>query len=154
MVEQQALVVAVEQQHARVEIVRQKPCGICGQTRGCGVSIWGKLFGHQTGSFPIQNLLQAKVGDYVLIGVEDGAVISSATHAYAVPLILMLVGASLATIFIHVSENIDINTLLGALLGFAVGYAWLKLRVKHFSIRAGFEPRMLKILAMPSSNRC
>jgi sigma-E factor negative regulatory protein RseC len=152
MVEQQALVVAVEQQHARVEIVRQKPCGICGQTRGCGVSIWGKLFGHQTGSFPIQNSLQAKVGDYVLIGVEDGAVMSSATHAYGIPLILMLIGAALATMFMHVSQNIDINTLLGALLGFAIGYAWLQIRVRRFAIRMGFEPRMLQLLAVPPSS--
>lgn len=40
MVEQAALVVAIQQQQAQVEIVRQKPCGICGQTRGCGISIW------------------------------------------------------------------------------------------------------------------
>ncbi len=146
MVEQAALVVAIQQQQAQVEIVRQKPCGICGQTRGCGISIWGKLFGHQTSSFAVENSIQAKVGDMVLLAVEDGAVLSSAMLAYGLPLLCLLLGAALGQQWLQVFANSDGNALLGALCAFALAYLWVKSRVHGLSHQSKYHARMIKIL--------
>ena len=37
MIEESAIVVGLEQNAAMLEIVRRNPCGLCGQTRGCGI---------------------------------------------------------------------------------------------------------------------
>ena len=151
MVEQHALVVAIQHHQAQVEIVRQKPCGICGQTRGCGVSIWGKLFGHQTNSFAVDNALKAQVGDMVLLAVEDGAVLSSATMAYGLPLALLLIGAACGQQFLHLASSSDANSLMGALLGFLLGYGLLRRRVNGLSYLSKYQPHMIKVLS-PSLN--
>ena len=150
MLEQHALVIATKQNQAQFEIVRQKPCGICGQTRGCGASIWGKLFGHKTASFSVQNLLQAKVGDTVLIAVEDGAVLSSAGFAYALPLAFLMLGAGLGQQFLHLFSAVDGNAASGAVLGFLLGFALLRRRVNGMSYLSRYQPRMVKIV-YPSS---
>ena len=45
MIKENAIVVSIDKDVASLEIVRNKPCGLCGQSRGCGISIWGRLFG-------------------------------------------------------------------------------------------------------------
>ncbi len=147
MVEQHALVIAIQGQQAQVEIVRQKPCGICGQTKGCGVSIWGKLFAHQTGSFAIDNTLQAKVGDRVILAVEDGTVISIASLAYGMPLVMLLVGGIVGQQFVRLTNSNDVNALIGAVIGFVVAYALLRRRVNGLSNLNRYQPYMIKVLS-------
>lgn len=48
MIEELAVVVGTDGDKAMLEIVRSKPCGLCGRTRGCGMSLWGRLLGHRT----------------------------------------------------------------------------------------------------------
>ena len=65
MIEQRAVILSLQsepsqtQTIATLEIERITACGLCGQTRGCGNSIWGKLFGHQTAAFKAQNRINA-----------------------------------------------------------------------------------------------
>ncbi len=53
MIEERAVILSVSQYNhnlsdstATLEIERKTACGLCGKTRGCGNSIWGKLFAH------------------------------------------------------------------------------------------------------------
>ena len=41
------IVVDVSMNKISVESYRDKPCGLCGQTQGCGNSLWGKLLNHK-----------------------------------------------------------------------------------------------------------
>ena len=49
MIEEQAIVIKTSKDRVTLEVVRTKPCGLCGQVRGCGNSIWGKIFSHRPG---------------------------------------------------------------------------------------------------------
>ena len=44
MIEEEAIVISKDKEFAEVDIIRTKPCGLCGKTQGCGNSIWGKVF--------------------------------------------------------------------------------------------------------------
>ena len=133
MIEERAVILSLESETfslnssaanstATLEIERKIACGLCGQTRGCGNSIWGKLFAHQSTAFKAQNRINAKVGDSVIVGINESALLKSALLLYILPLATMLIGAILAT-QIH-----DINSyaMLGAMVGLVLGFVWVK----------------------------
>ena len=107
---------------ATLEIERKTACGLCGQTRGCGNSIWGKLFAHQSTAFKAQNRINAKVGDSVIVGINEQALLKSAMLLYIVPLVTLFIGAIL------MQQIFDTNgyAMLGALLGLVLGLLWVK----------------------------
>ncbi len=107
---------------ATLEIERKTACGLCGQTRGCGNSIWGKLFAHQSTAFKAQNLINAKVGDSVIVGINESALLKSALLLYILPLVTLFFGAILATQF----NASDTSAMIGALVGLALGLLWVK----------------------------
>ena len=94
MIEEHAIVVDVRKDEAMLEIVRQRPCGLCGKTRGCGISLWGKLFNH-TSVFKADNRIGATVGDNVVVGVEEHALLRNSMSIYGIPLAAVLAGALL-----------------------------------------------------------
>ena len=128
MIEERAVILSLESEPSAVdstatlEIERKIACGLCGQTRGCGNSIWGKLFAHQSTAFKAQNRINAKVGDSVIVGINESALLKSALLLYILPLVTMLIGAILAT-QIH---NTNGYAMLGALVGLVLGFVWVK----------------------------
>ena len=133
MIEERAVILSLESEPsaahstaahstATLEIERKIACGLCGQTRGCGNSIWGKLFAHQSTAFKAQNLINAKVGDSVIVGINEKALLKSALLLYILPLATMLIGAILAT-QIH---DTNVYAMLGALVGLVLGFVWVK----------------------------
>ena len=128
MIEERAVILSLESEAsaadstATLEIERKIACGLCGQMRGCGNSIWGKLFAHQSTAFKAQNLINAKVGDSVIVGINEKALLKSALLLYILPLATMLIGAILAT-QIHDTNS---YAMLGALVGLVLGFVWVK----------------------------
>jgi sigma-E factor negative regulatory protein RseC len=107
---------------AVLEIQRKTACGLCGKTRGCGNSIWGKLFAHQSTSFKAQNPIKAKVGDSVIVGINERALLKSALLLYIAPLVTMMIGAILMNVLMHNNAG----SMLGSLIGLIFGFVWVK----------------------------
>ena len=135
MIEEHAVIVSIDNESlgrvssdvnqystATLEIERKTACGLCGQTRGCGNSIWGKLFAHQSTAFKAQNLINAKVGDSVIVGINENALLKSALLLYILPLVTLFLGAILAKQF----NASDVSAMTGALIGLALGLVWVK----------------------------
>jgi sigma-E factor negative regulatory protein RseC len=130
MIEERAVILSLdntssdftESNTATLEIERKTACGLCGQTRGCGNSIWGKLFAHQSTAFKAQNRINAKVGDSVIVGINEKALLKSAMLLYILPLATMLIGAILAKQF----SATELGAMLGAAIGLVLGLLWVK----------------------------
>ena len=128
MIEERAVILSLQsepsqtQTTATLEIERKTACGLCGQTRGCGNSIWGRLFGHQTTAFKAQNRINAKVGDSVIVGINEKALLKSALLLYVLPLVTLFFGAILASQL----WQTDGSTMLGAAIGLVLGLLWVK----------------------------
>jgi sigma-E factor negative regulatory protein RseC len=150
MIQENAIVVSIQQDVASLEIIRNKPCGLCGQSRGCGISIWGRLFGHRPNIFNAQNTVNAKVDQIVVVGVEESALLWSSFAVYGIPLALMILGAILGSTLFFDALHADRNTALGAVLGLFIGYLWLKFHNKGSTLDARYRPVILG-LAEPSS---
>lgn len=150
MIEENAIVVGVEKDEATLEIIRRTPCGLCGQTRGCGISLWGRLFGHRKNIFKAVNQINAKVGDSVIVGVEEQALLFSSLMVYGIPLVSMLAGALLvSSIFAgdsnHVSAGYtDLYAVMGAIAGLIIGLLWLKGHATGRALDARYQPVILR----------
>ena len=124
MIEERAVILSLDNvtRNATLEIERQNACGLCGQTRGCGNSIWGKLFAHQSNAFKAQNRINAKVGDSVIVGINEQALLKSAVLLYIMPLVTLFIGA----ILMQQVFKTNGYAMLGALLGLVLGLLWVK----------------------------
>jgi sigma-E factor negative regulatory protein RseC len=151
MVEEQAIVVSTDQHQAALEILRNKPCGLCGQTRGCGLSFWGKLFAHRANTFKAKNHIEAKVGDVVVVGVEESALLFSAVAVYGIPLLFLLIGAFSGNAFGD-GLHADRNTAIGAVLGLLLGYIWVKGHAQGLSLDARYSPVILRLATTYSNS--
>lgn len=122
MIEEYAVVIQCKQDVAELEIERRTACGICGQKRGCGNATWGKLLGHKTHTFQAQNAIEAKVGDSVVVGIDEHTALRSVFFLYVVPLLGLIVFSVIAEIvFQH-----QLYVVLAAILGLVVSFIWVR----------------------------
>ncbi|HOY70073.1 MAG TPA: SoxR reducing system RseC family protein [Methylotenera sp.] len=122
MLEEYAVVTACQGNEATLELERRTACGLCGQKRGCGNATWGKLLGHNSHNFTAQNTVNAQVGDSVVVGIEENAVLKTSFLLYGVPLLGLIVGTVVANaIFAN-----QFYVMIGAALGLFVSFMWVK----------------------------
>lgn len=130
MIEERAVILSLEANESNpdasniavLEIERKTACGLCGQTRGCGNSIWGKLFAHRSTAFKANNNINASVGQSVIVGINEQALLWSALLLYILPLVTMLIASILA---MQVNDSNGV-VMLSALAGLIVGLLWVK----------------------------
>ncbi|HQR51439.1 MAG TPA: SoxR reducing system RseC family protein [Methylophilaceae bacterium] len=144
MIEEQAIVVGIERDQALLEIVRNKPCGLCGQTRGCGISIWGRLLGHRNSVFRAANQINARVGDSVVVGVDEKALLAGSLAVYGAPLFLLLAGAGMGSYLAPPQGSVDAYALVGAFAGLVIALLWLRAHAAGRAPDARFRPVILR----------
>jgi len=122
MIEEFAVVTQRLDGYVMLEVERRTACGLCGQKRGCGNATWGKLLGHQSQAFLAKNIIDVKVGDSVVVGIDEKIMLSTVFYLYLVPLISMIVAALAADqLFEH-----DLWVALFAAFGLVLGFLWVK----------------------------
>lgn len=150
MIQENAIVVSIDKDVANLEIIRNKPCGLCGQSRGCGISIWGRLFGHRPNIFKAQNTVNASVDQIVVVGVEESALLWSSFAVYGIPLVLLILGAIFGSTVFSDPLHADRNTALGSVLGLFIGYLWLKVHNQGSTLDARYRPVILGLAEQSS----
>lgn len=148
MIEEQAIVIDIKGEQALLEVERNKPCGLCGATRGCGISLWGRIFGQHRGRFLANNSLKLENGDRVIVGIEESALLSSAMAVYGLPLLFLCFGAWLVPLLfgIQASSRLasDLYALFGALAGLAGGLMLVKWQSAGKRLIGRYQPVMLR----------
>ena len=127
MIEEYAVVTTRVENLATLEIERRTACGLCGQKRGCGNATWGKLLGHKSQTISAENVIDANVGDSVVVGIDERIFLKSVFYLYIVPLLFMLLGAIFADTFFDNQLYVIVAAASGLILGFLV--------VKHYLVR-------------------
>lgn len=146
MIEEHAVVIGVEQDIASLEVVRRTACGLCGKTRGCGISLFGRLFGHKNNVFKAHNSIHAKAGDNVVVAIEEQAVLMSAFVVYGVPLGALLLGAILGNALSSGNAaQADLYALIGAVAGLLLGLGWVKGYATARVINRRYQPTILRL---------
>jgi sigma-E factor negative regulatory protein RseC len=143
MIKEDAIVVACDKDKAEIEIIRTKPCGLCGQTQGCGIGLWGKIFSHKKNNIFLANHINAKEGDKVILSIEESYLLMTSLLLYGIPLISMFLGMVLLS-FLSISLK-DLYALFGGIAGFIFGMFIVKLITKQQHDRLFKEAVMSKV---------
>ena len=143
MIEEQALVIFKEDDQVSVEIMRTKPCGLCGKTQGCGNSIWGKIFSHKRNKLSIKNNIGAKVGDRVMLTIEENYLLRSSLLLYGLPLLFLFIGMVFMDTITQ--KNSDLWVLVGAIFGMLSGLILVKFLARKNHDRLYKEAMITKI---------
>lgn len=132
MIEEYARVVRVDGDYAWVETDRRGSCGSCSSQGGCGSATFSKLFNAKPLQVRAENRAGARVGDAVVVGLQDSALVRSSLVVYLLPLFFMLAGAMGAQALAG-GEGI---VALGGIAGLAAGFG----AVAFLSRRAARNP--------------
>lgn len=140
MIEESARVIAITMDGRQISVQAQpsSACGSCHARSACGQGLLSKYFNQNPGQVLIENRLPSgdplsvKVGDEVVIGIQESAVLSGAFFAYLLPLLFVLGFAALSQLLGIQSEVQQILlTLAGLFLGLSVVKFVLQGNKKH-----------------------
>lgn len=130
MLETRVVVFKIDGQHALVRADQADGCGEC-NGKACGAGKMSRLFCSKPRQFRVNNPINAGVGDEVIVSVAEGAVMRGIGLVYLMPLALLVMGATLGSIWAVQPGQRDGYAALGALFGLAAGFViarWISLR--------------------------
>jgi sigma-E factor negative regulatory protein RseC len=138
MLETRAIIVQVKGQYALVQANQANGCEQC-NGKGCGTGKLSQLFCSKPRQFQVDNPINARVGDEVVISVAEGTVLRGIGLVYMLPLLLLVMGAMIGGVGVEQPQQRDGYAATGALLGLVVGFViakWISLR----QARSNFQP--------------
>ncbi len=125
MLETRAVVVHVEENSTRVQSTGASGCSVC-EGKGCGSSKVTQLFCNKPRHFEVENKVNARVGDEVIISVVEGAVLQGVGLVYLLPLVMLFLCATLSGRLAVSAEQQDGYAAVGAVFGVLLGFAIAK----------------------------
>ncbi|MFN2300889.1 MAG: SoxR reducing system RseC family protein [Gammaproteobacteria bacterium] len=140
MIEEQAEVTDIDGLHAWVACRAQQDCARCAAGNGCGGGILGRWLGDRLHRVRVVHQGEIAVGDCVIIGLDERALLRAAAAIYGIPLLAMLAGAVTGqTLYGH-----DAAALAGAAAGLAAGFAWVRVFSRKMARYRRFQPAVLR----------
>ncbi len=146
MLEELARVVRVEGNQAWVETQRRSTCGACSAQRGCGTATLSKLFGNRRNVVRVLSAVPLRVGEQVVIGIRERALVRGSLAVYAVPILLLLLGGLIGELGADqfIWKNAEFASVMLGLLGLVGGLVWLKRFARRIQNDANFQPVVLR----------
>jgi sigma-E factor negative regulatory protein RseC len=144
VIEQTGVVVALQDKFAEVQALRQGACGSCSATGACGVSLIDRVLGRRRLHLSVLNDIGAQVGERIVLGVPEAALLRAALAAYFVPLMSLIAGAILGRESATLSQLLapEPASIAGGLIGFVLALRWLRV----YSQRLAADPRWRAII--------
>ena len=148
MIEETAIVVAIEGEQALLQTQRRSACQSCSVKQGCGTSVLAKVVGTRSTQISVKNHLQARVGDEVLLGIEENALVQGSLLVYALPLVMMLVFAVAGEWLAQtLGWEHELFAILAAALGFVVAVFMIRFGLNKTGLKRQIQPHMLRIVS-------
>lgn len=148
IIEETARIVALEGDQAWVVTQRRSACDSCGANKACGTGLMARALPKGPG-LKIQafNTTEAKVGDDVVLGIDDRVLLRSAVLMYLFPLLALMGGAflgELASNYLLIVDN-EYMSLLGGLSAMAGVLFWLRRQTHLLAASGEYQPRILRV---------
>lgn len=141
MLEETARVVDVKDGMLLAETESRSGCSHC-SANNCTTSVVAKLFGVKRNRLVVENRLDARPGDRVVIGIPDALLVRASLLAYLLPLLSML-GAAAAGEAVGLPAN---WMSLLALCGLAMGFFMVHRATRGWTSQR-YKPQLLRIAA-------
>lgn len=141
MIEENGTVLSIADGIAEVETIRTSSCTSCRARHGCGHHAIAKVSNSNRMLMKVIAPDDLEVGQNVVVGIPEDTLLQASLWMYAVPLLGLVLGASLPSI---VTEQ-TIISIVGAVSGFAGGLWAAKWKSSHEAKNPDFYPRVLRI---------
>lgn len=146
MLKEQGVVIEIQDQFAIVQTERYSHCHHCTTNAHCGTASLATLLGRKHNRIKVINSIAAQVGDKVMIGLEEQALLKGSFLLYLLPLLTLLVAGIGYDLL--ASKNLlpryEILTVISALLGFLMGLIGVKKISLKESQKTYYQPIILK----------
>ncbi|MDY6994402.1 MAG: SoxR reducing system RseC family protein [Pseudomonadota bacterium] len=149
MLEAQGIVVERDDEFVVVQTQRQSSCGQCTISQNCATSSLAQMFGGQQAQMKVMNHDNIQVGDQVVIGLPEGALLKGSIILYLLPLFTLLI-AALSYEFLAAAlhwPHYEWLTVIVGLFGLWLGLIGVKRLSVQLSEQAQYRPVVLRILA-------
>jgi len=140
MIEAEATVVAREASAVWVETRRRSGCSQCASASQCAPSLLGSLLGNGQVRLRLSNTLGVSPGERVVVGLPGGALVRAALLAYLLPLLSLVLGAGLASLW---TER-EAPLVLAALTGLGAGLLLAARVARRLEQHHPERPRLLR----------
>lgn len=148
MIEENARVIAIDGDIAWVETQRKSTCGSCSAKTSCGTSLLERFVGQRNKQLTVTLVDGIKVGDDVVLGLDEGSLLRGSFAVYMLPLLTMLLMAVMAQmLFPEILLSPEAASIIGGLVGLGIGLFWLKAYAKRALIDGRFRPVILRRVA-------
>lgn len=145
MIEEKARVIAIDHDQLLLEAETRAACSACGVRQGCGTAVLSRWIGRKFTRFQAPNSVNASVGDEVIVGLAEGAMLKGSVFVYLLPLLSMIVFALLADSLIPADTDArDLLVLLFAVAGFMLMLVGARLWLSSARNKTGLTPVVLR----------
>lgn len=131
MIEEQVVITAISNDGAWVEGIQQSACGSCSAKAGCGQHAMRQLGRKVTLWLPLQEINEFSVGQQVVVGLPEGAILRSTLVLYGLPLIALVLGAIIGHYGAGEIGSI-ISSVFAMVLGFQLARHWSHKNQQHW----------------------
>ncbi len=150
MIEETATVVKCEGEFAWVEAQRQSTCGNCAANKGCGTSVLAKVVGKKVARMKAINKANAHVGDSVIVGMNEAALVKGSLAVYLLPLIFMMLFAITGNVVaVQLEWKSEWVVILFAVIGLVTAGFWLRGFTRRIQYDGVYQPVILRRLPTP-----
>jgi sigma-E factor negative regulatory protein RseC len=145
MIEEQATVVAIEDDHVTVTSTIKSACGSCQQVDNCGSGQVAKAFPQKKLTLTVQSSMALELGDNVVLGLNESALLQSAWQVYLWPLLGLLLASwfgqwlVLNAIVVH-----EVFAILFGVFGAYCGFSLAKKQQLKSATCAKLAPKILR----------
>lgn len=155
MIEETGIVVDVQDDFAWVETRRHTVCESCSVNKGCGSAVLAKVLGRRRSVVRAIRRIDAAVGDEVVLGLEDSALLRGSFMVYGAPLLAMFVfaviGDAISTELQWLAA--DLVAVIFGLSGLFAGLVWVRRYGNRINNDVRFQPVLLRRLAHGEATR-
>lgn len=148
MIEEHAQVVELNAEGVWVETQRRTACGQCAANKGCGTATLAKVLGNKRSRVRALNPKSTvvAVGDEVIIGIDEQALVRGSLAVYALPLLSMfvlgLLGQVLSTQILI--DNVELMTIVFSIAGLLLGFFWVRRFTGNIASDERYQPVLLR----------
>lgn len=148
MIEEHAQVIAVENNDVWVETQRRSACGQCAANKGCGTATLAKVLGNKRSQVRTlnPNATSVAVGDDVVIGINEQALVRGSLAIYMVPLLSLFVFGLLGQVLSVqlLMTNHDILPIVLGLAGLLAGFVWVRRFTRGIANDERYQPVLIR----------
>ena len=141
MIEEAAVVTRVGDGQTWIKSLQSSACGGCMQQQSCGTATLAKILPKR--EFAVDSEMALRVGDQVMVAIDDAHLLLTSLLLYLLPLLLMFAGLGLAEYFLPAAADwLPEIALLTLLLSF-----WLIHSSQHvLLLQLCFKPQIVRKL--------